>query len=124
MNELPDSREVRRFTHDGYECAVQMGPMTINGYVLLPEDHPWLTQGGPLELHPEIDVHGGITYHCGCTIGFDTNHLGDGQHPDAPHTYHSDFTGHIWTWDEVEAETRRLADQAKAAFAAARGGAL
>lgn len=110
---LPPSHDTRRFTHNGYQCAVLMGPMTINGYIALPDGHPWLDCPDSLEVHPDIDVHGGITYHEGNTIGFDTGHLGDGQHPDAPHRYPSRFTGHIWNWNEVEAETRRLADQAK-----------
>ena len=111
--DFPASHDTRRFTHHGYECAVLMGPMTINGYVALPDGHPWLDYPDSLELHPDIDVHGGITYHTGNTIGFDTNHFGDGQHPDAPYGHPSRFTGHIWNWEEVEAETRRLADQAK-----------
>ena len=57
-----------------------MGPMTINGYIALPDGHPWLDCPDSLEVHPDIDVHGGITYHEGNTIGFDTGHLGDGQH--------------------------------------------
>jgi hypothetical protein len=87
--------------------------MTINGYVALPDGHPWLDYPTPLEVHPDIDVHGGITYYYGNIIGFDTNHFGDGQHPDAPYGNTFRFTGHIWNWDEVEAETRRLATQAK-----------
>lgn len=110
---LPPSHDIRRFTHHGYQCAVLMGPMTINGYIALPDGHPWLDYPDSLEVHPDIDVHGGITYHEGNTIGFDTGHLGDGQHPDAPHRYPSRFTGHVWDWDEVEEETRRLATQAK-----------
>ena len=110
---LPPSHDTRRFTHHGYQCAVIMGPMTINGYIALPDGHPWLDYPDSLEVHPDIDVHGGITYHEGNTIGFDTGHLGDGQHPDAPHRYPSRFTGHVWSWDEVEEETRRLATQAK-----------
>lgn len=60
--------------------------------------------------------------HEGRVIGFDTNHLGDGHHPDAEladrnqifpfQTYYGGAV-HIWTWEEVEAETRRLAEQAK-----------
>ena len=103
----------RYFTHRGINCMTQLGPLTINGYVELPENHPWLDSPDTLEVHPDIEVHGGITYHEGRVIGFDTAHFGDGQHPDAPHTYPSSFTGHIWTWEEVEEETRRLADQAK-----------
>ena len=103
----------RYFTHRGINCMTKMGPYSINGYIELPENHPWLDFPDTLEVHPDIEVHGGITYHTGRVIGFDTNHLGDGQHPDAPHTYPSHFTGHTWAWEEVETETRKLADQAK-----------
>ena len=103
----------RYFTHRGINCMTQLGPYSINGYIELPEKHPWLDFPDTLEVHPDIEVHGGITYHTGRVIGFDTNHLGDGQHPDAPHTYPSSFTGHTWAWEEVETETRHLAEQAK-----------
>ena len=117
---FPHSHDTRLFTHHGYQCAVLMGPMTINGYIVLPDGHPWLDYPDTLGLHPDIEVHGGVTYHTGRIIGFDTNHLGDGHHPDAEHalqmpgiTYGPGV--HIWTWAEVEAETRRLADQVKEA---------
>ena len=112
----------RYFTHRGINCMTQMGPFTINSYVELPENHPWLDLPGTLELHPDIEVHGGITYHEGHVIGFDTNHFSDGQHPEAELAYQAGEIStlgmygenpHIWTWEEVEAETRRLADQAK-----------
>lgn len=74
----------RYFTHEGINCMTQLGPFTINGYIELPENHPWLDFPDMIEVHPDIEVHGGITYHEGRVIGFDTNHLGDGQHP-APH---------------------------------------
>lgn len=48
------------FSLHGYPCALQMGPYSINGYITLPADHPWL-QGDPT-TDPTIDVHGGITY--------------------------------------------------------------
>ena len=112
----------RYFIHRGIDCMAQMGPFTINGYIELPENHPWLDLPGTLELHPDIEVHGGITYHEGRVIGFDTNHFSDGHDPDAEWTNQAgenlilEVYGenpHIWTWEEVETETRRLADQAK-----------
>ena len=108
----------RYFTHRGINCMTQMGPFTINGYIELPENHPWLDFPDMIEVHPDIEVHGGITYHEGRVIGFDTNHLGDGQHPEAQLANMGApvFRGgnlHTWTWAEVEEETRRLADQAK-----------
>lgn len=109
----------RHFTHRGINCMTQMGPFTINGYIELPENHPWLDEGD-LQLFDGVDVHGGVTYHEGRVIGFDTNHLGDGHHPSAEHaclTIESlnilGCISHIWTWEEVETETRRLADQVK-----------
>ena len=107
----------RYFTHQGINCMTQMGPFTINGYIELPENHPWLNKGD-LQDFNDVDVHGGITYHEGRVIGFDTNHLGDGHHPEAQLANMGApvFRGgnlHTWTWEEVEAETRRLADQAK-----------
>lgn len=114
----------RYFTHQGINCMTQMGPFTINGYIELPENHPWLDFHYMIEVHPDIEVHGGITYHEGRVIGFDTNHFRDGHHPDADLTDQAggisilDIYGeipHIWTWEEVEAETRKLADQAKEA---------
>lgn len=103
----------RYFTHEGINCMTQLGPFTINGYIELPENHPWFDEEEDLQYFTGVDVHGGITYHEGRVIGFDTNHLGDGHHPEAPHGYPSRFTGHVWEWDEVEEETRRLATQAK-----------
>lgn len=114
----------RRFTHQGINCMTQMGPFGINGYIELPEDHPWLGKEY-LQLFEDVDVHGDVTYYEGRVIGFDTNHAGDGHHPDAEFAY---LTGgistlsmfgeipHIWTWEEVETETRRLAEQANDAL--------
>lgn len=112
----------RYFTHHGINCMTQLGPFTINGYIEIPENHPWLDFPDMIEVHPDIEVHGGITYHEGRVIGFDTNHFGDGNHPDAelsdrdqlsPIQSYLGRAGHTWTWAEVEKETRRLADQAK-----------
>lgn len=68
--ETPPSPEKRYFTAHGYECCIQMGPMSINGYIQLPDNHPWMEYDGTLETHPDIHVHGGITYHDGNVIGF------------------------------------------------------
>lgn len=109
----------RYFTHQGINCMTQMGPFTINGYVELPENHPWLKEGNLQEFNG-AEVHGGITYREGRVIGFDTNHYGDGHHPDAELAYQMSVTisgenPHVWTWEEVEEETRKLADQVKEA---------
>lgn len=110
----------RYFTHRGINCMTQLGPFTINGYIELPENHPWFDEEEDLQFFDGVEVHGGITYHEGRIIGFDTNHLGDGQHPEAQFAnmgapvFREEHV-HIWTWEEVEAETRRLADQVKEA---------
>ena len=110
----------RYFTHQGINCMTQLGPFTINGYIELPENHPWFDEEEDLQFFDGVEVHGGITYHEGRIIGFDTNHLGDGQHPEAQFAnmgapvFREEHV-HIWTWEEVEAETRRLADQVKEA---------
>src|SRR5699024_8753954 len=69
--DIPKSEQVMAFTHLGYDCTVLMVPFTINGYIVLPEGHPWL-QHDSLEDVDFIDVHGGVTYHRGRVIGFDT----------------------------------------------------
>ena len=110
----------RYFTHRGINCMTQLGPFTINGYIELPDNHPWLDEEEDLQFFDGVEVHGGITYHEGRIIGFDTNHLGDGQHPEAQFAnmgapvFREEHV-HIWTWEEAEAETRRLADQVKEA---------
>ncbi|MHB2252904.1 hypothetical protein [Corynebacterium aurimucosum] len=108
-----------RFTHQGINCMVQMGPFSINGYIELPDNHPWLDEAEDLQFFDGVDVHGGLTYHKGRVIGFDTNHAGDEPHPSSEFGYLTrgistlSMFGEIprsWTWEEVEAETRRLAE--------------
>lgn len=66
-------------------------------------------------------MHGGITYHKGTTLGFDTNHFNDGYHPDSPGYQHAVEHGLYvphglhWTWQEVGHELARLAEQAREA---------
>lgn len=106
----------KRFTHEGIDCYVVMGPFSINGYIKLPDGHPWLDYPDSLEDHPEIIVHGGITYQQGRVIGFDTAHLGDAWHPQSESArltpeFHRGL-GHVWEEPEVVEETKRLAEQA------------
>lgn len=109
----------KRFTHEGIECYVAMGPCSLNGYIRLPDNHPWLNYPDSLEVHPGIIVHGGITYQKGQVIGFDTVHFGDAWHPQSESArltpeFHR-VLGHIWEEPEVVEETKRLAEQAVAA---------
>ena len=117
-NQYPKTTGERRLlTLHGYDCAVQMGPYSINGYITLPDTHPWL-QHESLEGVDFINVHGGVTYHEGQTIGFDTNHHTDGIHPESIGYKH--FRAHLgkgidvlhWTWQETTDELARLAEQA------------
>lgn len=119
MINTPNTPDRRHLTLHGYPCVLQMGPYSINGYIDLPDDHPWL-QTDPT-TNPAIDVHGGITYHEGTTIGFDTNHYGDGNHPDSAgyqlamkHGLYVPRARH-WTWQEVGRALARLAEQARKA---------
>lgn len=118
--DIPKSEQVMTFTHLGYDCTVLMGPFTINGYIALPEGHPWL-QHDNLEDVDFINVHGGITYRQGRVIGFDTNHYSDGYHPESEiyrlKAAHGRIipSGHVWSWEEVTEETKRLAKQAREA---------
>lgn len=124
----PYAIDRRPLTLHGYHCTLQIGPYSINSYIDLPAGHPWL-QTDPA-TNTTIDVHGGITYQKGTTLSFDTNHYGDSYHPDSDcyqfATKHDIYIphGHHWTWQEVEAELTRLADQAKEAEGAQSNGSV
>lgn len=83
--------KLERLNHAGIECLVAMGPFSINGYIELPEGHPWLVEGdveGDVSSLPDEagDVHGGATFYSfeHRILGFDTNHLTDLPHPESP----------------------------------------
>jgi len=110
--------ERHTFTHAGYTCAVQLGPYSYNGYIELPDGHPWLDY--ETEMHIPADVHGGITYRDGNTVGFDTNHYTDSPHPSAPNARIATLiegmgAGRIWSQDAVIQETYQLAQEARRA---------
>lgn len=112
---FPPTDEVRHFTHAGIKCMVRMGSWTINGYIELPEGHPWIGIG--TWDHP-ADVHGGVTLSEGRVQGFDTSHSCDRPHPESPYAK-KEFPlprylrgGRLWQWDDVIAETKRFAEQA------------
>lgn len=103
-------------TEDGIEWATVNAPLygAVNGYVKLPEGHPWRE----LELQMgegEVDVHGGITYGPDPDgwCGFDTLHYQDNW-PGSPNR---DFDGIDWDAGLVAAEAKRLARQAAAVIA-------
>jgi hypothetical protein len=109
------------FEHAGYRCfVIRRNSMAIwCGYVLLPDDHPWTKQEDV-----SADVHGGVTWNRnapkhlddvqGWLVGFDTAHYGDFN----PSMLLRDNSGSVWRDKAyVEAECRRLAEQAREAAA-------
>ena len=112
-NDWPTSELAREWTHRGITCRVYVtdyfnrGYKRPNGYVELSEGHPARhlnLQGDDVDV---FDVHGGITYGgCGSrVIGWDTAHCDDNWTGDPAKP------GRLWTVDDVEDETTRLADQ-------------
>lgn len=80
-NEFEESNILEHGTHDGVEYVIAMGPMSINGYIDVGDEHPW----SELEYDDvEAVVHGGLTWGGYGMFGFDTAHFGDAYHPDAP----------------------------------------
>lgn len=80
-NEFEESNILEHGTHDGVEYVIAMGPMSINGYIDVGDEHPW----SELEYDDvEVEVHGGLTWGGYGKFGFDTAHSGDAYHPDAP----------------------------------------
>ena len=109
-NDWPTSELAREWTHRGIACRVYSlarsdGSFRHNGYVELPAGHPARHLDLQFDDCGVFDVHGGITYggEGSRVIGWDTAHAGD----------MSWFfpRGRVWTVDDVEHETTRLADQ-------------
>ena len=106
---MTSSVDVYRFTHRNWHCMVRKIPFgNWNGYVLIPHGH-WINDAFRSydALSREVEVHGGITYWGRDGVGFDTMHDGDEMvMPDG-----FVIPGRKWTRDDVEKETRTLADQ-------------
>lgn len=84
----------------------------VNGYVKLPDGHPWLVVEDEWDI--PASVHGGITYRDGDWIGFDTAHGNDiwlEFVTEEGMRYKRDAT-HVWTAEEMVAEVGSLAAQA------------
>tara|TARA_R110001583_G_scaffold123825_8_gene275248 strand:+ start:340 stop:663 length:324 start_codon:yes stop_codon:yes gene_type:complete len=77
--------------------SLSLGGGLYNGYITLPEGHPWFEVDLPDEAH---DIHGRITYSekegDEWVIGFDTAHAGD--------------TPEKWPIAKVAEEAERLRD--------------
>lgn len=126
-------------TRAGYAGALAaLAPIpAVNGYVLLPERHPWRELGLQGDEPDGLDVHGGITFgpHVTGWIGFDTGHAGDEWEPGELRALHeaglvdeqqwqawqrwptlpAQPWGLVWTLDRLAVEVERLAEQAAAA---------
>lgn len=94
-----------------YAWAVVKAPLyeAYNGYIRLPDDHPWLAFEDYMDIPAE--VHGGITYANGNWVGFDTLHAWD-VWPESPSFYHLKDNGILWTPKMVVSETKQFLDQA------------
>ena len=106
----PDMWEaLERGTEDGIEWLTAQAPLygAVNGYVKVPESHPWYGKGyDEINNLMDYDCPGGLTYSEGGWIGFDTLHLMDywpgmdfRPYPGATH----------WTPEQVAEEARKLA---------------
>lgn len=117
---LEDAREwppkdalVKEWTYKGLKCAICHGTAALCGYVHVPENHPdankWYDDVG-------VSVHGGLTFRCkaldgGAWFGFDTGHCGDWMGMVLPDGHSFEIPGRIWTVEDMEKETEKLADQ-------------
>jgi len=113
----PKDMTLKIFEAHGFKCAIRKNPRmgNINGYVLLPKDHPDAKNG-----YDEIDVrvHGGLTFaqrdtEGGLWVGFDTAHAGDFI-PGMPLGFNNPETEIHWTIEMVIEETEHLAEQLRA----------
>ena len=112
-DDWPKTTMAREWTHRGIACRVYVvdpfnnGVKRPNGYVELPEAHPARHLNLQFDDCEVFDVHGGITYggDGARVIGWDTAHSGDNWEGDP------NKPGRLWTVDDVEDETTRLADQ-------------
>lgn len=99
-------------TEDGIDWATVRAPIygAVNGYVRIPEDHPWHGLGYD---DIDVEVHGGLTYANEGWVGFDTLHAGD-YWPGSPYRLEGD---RHWTAEQVAEETRALARRVAEAVA-------
>ena len=113
---------VREWEAHTMRCLLVSTPMSLNGYVYVPENHPWYRvhysecpnecgeQWCAHSPESQIEVHGGITFshlgENGWVFGFDTAHAGD--FIVTPVGIHG---GHLWEEDEVATETEQMARQ-------------
>lgn len=121
LPEWMNDRLVKRGTWKGVEWVLARGGIRtrINGYVYLPEGHPWRTEDD-FYAREDIDAHGGLTYgDKDGWIGFDTAHGNDSWGDDPEMDAARADNKHLIHWTEalVLKEVRRLAAQVATAEA-------
>jgi hypothetical protein len=103
--------------YKGIKCVTAKSPFrNYNGYVKLPENHPWSGMG---YFDIDVHVHGGLTFSDGGWIGFDTGHAYDiwegkdiiesslpSRYTDVDSPYAID-----WNMEMLVAEVENLAEQ-------------
>ena len=107
----PQMSVVDHGVEDGIAWVTCRAPLwgAINGYVRVPDDHPWHGLDYDAEgMDPA--VNGGLTFAKGDWIGFDTLHAGDWWPESSGPHFHDDYCTH-WTPEMVAEETRKLARQ-------------
>lgn len=91
---------IRRGDENGYMWAVARAHNghSSNGYVRLPDGHPWLMTRKEWDIETVgHSKHGGITYRQGNWIGFDTDHYNhvwadeNGHYPDSAYGMNAMF---------------------------------
>lgn len=110
----PEDGLIKRWTSCGLECAIAHGLMAYCGYVKVPVGHPDVDH-----VYDDVDVeiHGGLTFNRRATdggmwFGFDTGHGGDWTgYVDMVSGLTIESPGRIWTEEDVEKETEKLARQ-------------
>jgi hypothetical protein len=78
LPEWPFDNMVEHGTEEGIIWALAAAPRApaVNGYVYLPEGHPWRDVKEPM-WDLDVEVHGGITYAKHNWFGFDMMHAWD-----------------------------------------------
>lgn len=113
--------EAEAFEHSGFRCEVRRMPEMGHwcGYVTVPAGHPW--HGKHYDEIGDVDVHGGLTFGApeedgpGFVYGFDCAHHGDIVPGVVGLMAGLGSRGGTYrTKEYTMAETRKLADQARA----------
>lgn len=119
----PQESAVKEWKAYGMKCAVARGPGALCGYVHVPADHP---DANSFYDDVDVEVHGGLTF-CwraldgGMWFGFDCAHYSDWfgfTYPivseEGVEAGSFENPGKAWTVEDVEAETKGLAEQFEA----------